>query len=193
MKKAIILLPLLLFTLPLFAQEPNRAAIIIRTGDEDVETACVSFDEESISGYDLLQRAGLPIEVEASGMGTAVCSVNNTGCPANDCFCQCTGNDCTYWSYWHQTDGEWLYADGGATIATITNGDVDGWSWGPGSITNAVPPPNLTFADICTAPTNAPPTAQQPITTQAAPYAIFLLMIGGLIAGRLLIGDKNNE
>ena len=191
--KKILLLPLLLLALPLFAQESNRAALVIRMGDGEVETACVSFTEESISGYDLLQRAGLPIEIEASGMGTAVCSINNVGCPASDCFCACTGNDCTYWSYWHQASGEWLYADGGATLATITDGDVDGWSWGPGSLTNAIRPPALTFADICAAPTDPPSPVQQPITTQAAPYAIFLLMIGGLFAGRHFLSKKQSS
>ena len=66
--KKIIIIPLLLLALPLFAQESNRAALVVRTGDGGVETACVSFTEESISGYDLLQQSGLPIEIEASGM-----------------------------------------------------------------------------------------------------------------------------
>lgn len=185
-----IILPLL-FALPVLAQESNRAAIVVRTGDGDVQTACVAFTGDSISGYDLLQQSGLPLAIEASGMGTAVCSINNTGCPAGDCFCACKGSDCTYWSYWHKADGEWLYADGGATITTIRDGDVDGWSWGPGNITNAVPPPDLTFTNICAAPTTTPSPPPTPI--KAAPYAIFLLMIGGLFVGRWAIGNKNNQ
>jgi len=188
-KSSLFIIIFLLFALPLLAQESNRAALVVRMGDGDVQTACVTFEEESISGYDLLQQSGLPLAIEASGMGTAVCSINNTGCPASDCFCSCKGSDCTYWSYWHSTDGEWLYADGGATIATITNGDVDGWSWGPGSLTDAIPPPDMTFADICAAPSDVPSAAESAnsSTIKAAPYAIFLLMIGGLFVGRWLI------
>ena len=33
------------------------------------ERQCVTFAEESISGYDLLQRSGLPLSVEAGAIG----------------------------------------------------------------------------------------------------------------------------
>ena len=139
------------------AQEPHRAALVVRMGDGAVETACVSFTEETVTGYDLLVRSGMPLNIDASGMGTAVCSINNTGCPASDCFCQCTGSDCLYWSYWHRPNGVWEYSQGGASVSVVVDGAIEGWSWGPGSVSNAVPPPDLSFADVCEVSATATP------------------------------------
>ena len=174
MKKTTLIL-LFMFSVMLLpslrAQESHRAALVVRMGDGAVETACVSFTEESITGYELLVQSGMPLAVDASGAGTAVCSINNTGCPATDCFCQCTGSDCVYWSYWHLVNGVWTYSQGGASVSQIGDGDVDGWSWGPGSVSDAVPPPDLSFADVCEAPATA-----TPVTPEGTPIVINTLM-----------------
>jgi len=34
-------------------------------------------------------------------------------------------------------------------LGDVGNGDVDGWVWGPGSVTEAPPPPDVGFDDIC--------------------------------------------
>lgn len=148
----LFLLILLFFgaTLPLNAQTENRAAIVVRLDDGRVETACVAFSEPQITGYDLLVRSGLEPVVEVQGMGALVCSIANQGCPANDCLCQCRGGgDCVYWSYWHQQGGEWQYSSGGSSVYPIRHGMVDGWSWGPGAVSKAMPPPETSFAEIC--------------------------------------------
>jgi hypothetical protein len=158
MSRAARIFPLLflllgiLFALPSSsaAQSPNRAALVVRLGDGSVETACVAFNEPQITGYDLLVRSGLNVVVEVQGMGALVCSIADEGCPANDCLCQCRGGgDCVYWSYWHQQQGEWLYSSGGSSVYPIRHGMVDGWSWGPGAVSKAVPPPEISFTEIC--------------------------------------------
>ncbi|MDQ4075073.1 MAG: hypothetical protein M3220_02365 [Chloroflexota bacterium] len=168
--KAVSWLPPLFLTLCLTllateaqAQEPNRAGLVIQYGDGRFETACVSFTEPEISGFDLLQRSGLPMTYDAQG-GVKVCSIGGEGCifPADSCFCQCEGmGPCVYWSY-HQleADGSWQYSQVGAGASTVGPGEVDGWRWDEGGPNTAPPPPNVSFESICAAsePTPPPPT-----------------------------------
>jgi hypothetical protein len=164
------LLFLLLWILPqgMGAQDVNRAALVIRTSDQDVQTACVEFSEPEISGLDVLQQSEIAFEIDVQSMGAKVCSIEQTGCPVDDCWCQCKGGgDCIYWSYWHQQNDQWTYSQGGASMYSVSDGDVEGWSWGPGSVTEAFAPPDLSFTDVCTAeqaeePTSTPsPTATE--------------------------------
>ncbi len=154
--------PLVALPPRLWAQSPNQAALVIRYGDGQVATHCVTFTEPQITGYDVLVRAGLDVTIDAGGMGAAVCAIQGTGCPATNCFCQCQGAECQYWSYWHQVDGIWQYSPGGASIYPVTHGAIEGWSWGPGSVTEAIAPPAVSFDAVCNAPaataTAAPPT-----------------------------------
>lgn len=132
------------------AQSLNRAAVVVSLDQERIESACVAFEEESISGLDLLTRSGLDLVLRVEGFGSAVCSIEDSGCAADDCFCQCKGGgDCVYWSYWHQKDSGWEYAAAGASSYRIKDGDIDGWTWGPGSPNNAIEPPTIPFEELC--------------------------------------------
>jgi hypothetical protein len=164
-----LLLCLLLLATPrgVGAQEggTNRAGLIVVHGDGRVLTRCVTFTEDRISGVALLQRSGLAVDANSGPMGSAVCTINSEGCPANDCFCQCKGTPCTYWNYFHRNgDGSWAYSGMGAATWTVGNGDVDGWVWGDGS----APPPALTFDTICGA---EPAPAVPEVPPTAAPTA----------------------
>jgi hypothetical protein len=146
----IALLTLIVSGLPLGAQDTNRAAVVVRFDDETAISQCVSFGEEKISGYELLERSGLALDVQFEGLGGIVCGIEDTGCAAGDCLCACKGGgDCVYWSYWLQSVDGWQYAQVGATSHTVENGQVEGWSWGPGSLTDAVEPPLMSFDAIC--------------------------------------------
>lgn len=131
------------------AQEPDQAGLVVSFGDGRTETFCIELDEPEISGYELLTRTELDIEVSSAGMGTALCRVEDTGCPTGSCFCKCRGADCEYWSYWHLGDDGWEYSAVGATLHRVEAGSVDGWTWGPGSVTEAVEPPAWTLEEIC--------------------------------------------
>jgi len=151
---------------PVLAQEggQNRAGLIVVHGDGRVLTRCVMFTEERISGVTLLQRSGLAVDANTGPMGSAVCTINREGCPANDCFCQCKSNPCMYWNYFHRNaDGSWAYSGMGAATWTVGNGDIDGWVWGDGS----APPPALAFDTICEAATapSEPSSAPAPTAT----------------------------
>ncbi|HID24016.1 MAG TPA: hypothetical protein EYP14_16665, partial [Planctomycetaceae bacterium] len=77
---------------------PHRAGLIVVHGDGRVVTRCVPFDEETLTGADLLARSGLSVTFAAyGGLGQAVCAIDGEGCPAEDCFCRCKGASCAYW------------------------------------------------------------------------------------------------
>lgn len=185
-----LLVPLLagLYAPP--AQDGNRVGVVVDFGEETT-TACVAFEEPEISGYEALVRSGLALEVNQQAGGTAVCRIEATGCAADDCFCACRGQDCVYWSYWHQVDGAWQYAVIGASQSRVGNGDVDGWVWGPGSVTEAPPPPDVRFDDICgaagakaaTAPagTAVVEAAGVPAAWAYGGFVVLLLLLGGLL------------
>ncbi|HSM57742.1 MAG TPA: hypothetical protein VK879_16430 [Candidatus Sulfomarinibacteraceae bacterium] len=139
--------------------DQNRAALVMRFDEGDVATYCVAFEEPEITGLELLQRSGVALEIEDIGMGVTVCRVDETGCPADNCFCECQGGECRYWSYWYQNDGQWRYAALGAHARMVGDGVVEGWSWGPGSVSEATSPPPVTFEEVCAADDEAPDEA----------------------------------
>ncbi len=147
------------------AQSGNQAGLVIVHGDGRVVTRCVTFAEPEISGYTLLQRSGLGLDVSQGAAGAAICRIDGEGCPASDCFCQCQGAPCAYWNYFYRAqDGPWTYAARGATGRTVRPGDVDGWVWGDG----ASSPPALSLAEICVP--EAP--VSQPTATSASSEVI---------------------
>ncbi len=158
-------------TLPtaVLAQEAHRAGVVIVHEDGLVETACVTFYEDNITGGELLNRAVLSVERDATGIGDLVCRIGESGCPATDCLCQCQGgDDCVYWSYWHQVDGQWQYSQAGASLYPVEDGAIDGWVWGPGASGSAPEPPAVTLDGLCLEPTVLPPTATWPPATALA-------------------------
>lgn len=157
----ILILPALIGVRSSRAQTPNQVGIMVQFGDGSIQTTCVTFDEQTITGFDALQRAGFGVDAAFDPyQGSAVCQINGEGCPADNCFCSMPN----YWTYWHLS-GEWIYSGAGSSNTTLSHGNVDGWKWGQGD-----PPPVVAFDQICTlAPTQSPPTLPSP--TNEAPTA----------------------
>ena len=139
------------------ADEPNQAALIVEFGDGRVETRCIPFNKEEITGADLLLTySGFDMVIDASsGMGITVCQLEGEGCayPSQHCFCQCMGGgECAYWNYFYREPGssEWTYSALGAVLRKVRHGSVEAWVWGDGTT-----PPSFegSFASICVAPT----------------------------------------
>lgn len=150
------------------ADSPHRAGLVIQHGDGSVETQCVTFPEESITGLDVVLRSGVDVNVDASNsQGATICRLGGEGCsyPQQNCFCQCTGSTCVYWSYWRWENGGWVYSSFGASSTTVTDGAVEGWVWGPGNVGAASPPPVRTIDEICTAATPTPTLMPSPVPT----------------------------
>ncbi|MFB0535761.1 MAG: hypothetical protein ACETWR_12360 [Anaerolineae bacterium] len=153
------------------AEDYNRAGLVIDYGGGNVATFCVSFYEDSITGMDVLERAGRQL-VGGFG-GGAVCAIDRVGCLApNDCWCECQrSSDCIYWIYWHLKDGTWKYAGVGAAAYQVHDGDVEGWIWGSGSTSGGAQPPVYTMEQLgplCqppSAPTDTPTATDTPTST----------------------------
>ena len=149
------------------AEAPNRAGLVVRFGNGSFVTRCIEFGESEISGYDALTRSGLDVVVAFdSGMGAAVCKVEDDGCPLEDCL---TCDAPNYWSYWHLSNGAWNYSPAGGSSYKVQDGDVEGWSWGTGD-----PPPVVAFDQICAPPATDTPTptdTPQPTNTPQSPTA----------------------
>ncbi len=166
----------------------HRAALVVRYADGDVQTRCVAFEEPAISGEQLLARSGLDVTLDYNaGLGGAVCSIAGQGCsyPKESCFCRCTGAGCEYWAYFLRTGEGWQYSQQGASGVMVADGDLQGWSWGPGNFTSGAEPPEVAFADVCGTPAARPAglltSDSQAISGLATPllaqYGPFLLTV----------------
>lgn len=160
---------------------PNHAGVVVQYANGKVGSQCVAFAEPQISGYELLRRSGLPLVVQPSSMGVAVCSINGTGCSnAANCFCQCQtpGAACAYWTFFEQTaQNQWRLSALGASATSVKNGGMQAWVWGSGEADKvSLMPPALGFDAVCANPpalrevrtaTPAPlPSAPAPTPTQ---------------------------
>jgi len=174
--RTVILCTFLGFSISLFtgnsgAANPSthQAGLAVQFADGNVEIRCVYFDEESISGYELLLRSEIPIVAAFSSQGAAICKIGEDGCPAENCFCQSPPD---YWSYWRLTGGEWIYSPVGASSSQVVDGDVEGWRWGSG-----LPPGEvISIETICAQPTETltpvQPTASKTATNTSTPTRI---------------------
>lgn len=116
------------------AQQVNVAGLIVDYGDGRVSYAVVPFEEDVINGLDLLHRSGLDVvTVGFGGLGDAVCQVEDTGCPVDDCrkrMCQTSDPESPFWQFSKLGgDGEWLFVATGASGAKVNDGDIYAWSW----------------------------------------------------------------
>jgi hypothetical protein len=93
----------------------------------------VSFEGETITGLAALQATGLDV-VTGFG-GGAVCRIDATGCPSDNCFC----NPSAFWTYWLRTTEGWGDPGVGAAQHQLHDGQTSGWHWGDFSS-----PPSLT-------------------------------------------------
>ncbi|HXF64028.1 MAG TPA: prenyltransferase/squalene oxidase repeat-containing protein [Caldilineaceae bacterium] len=104
----------------------QTAALVIQLDPARLLVREVAFTEP-ISGLVALQRSGLEIETADFAWGTAVCRIEDTGCPAEDCFC---GGD-TFWNYATWDGASWQsYPVGPAASVISRTGAVEGWRWG---------------------------------------------------------------
>lgn len=154
------------------ANADGEVGIVIQIGDE-VETYCVAYEGESITGEQALVRAGFSIE-QLGGGTRAVCAIGDVGCfdasSFGTCFCECQGRDCTYWGFFTREYGAgWVYSTLGFNLLQATDGDVHGWKWGAGGPSSAPAPVDVRFEQICghtpQSLNPATPTPTQPAAT----------------------------
>jgi hypothetical protein len=71
------------------------------------------------------------------GWGTAVCSIEGVGCPADDCFC--AGDQFWGYAFWDGTGWE-SYPVGASQSVISATGQVEGWRWGTGEEPTLIAP-----------------------------------------------------
>jgi hypothetical protein len=131
------------------SSDVHEAAVVVDLGNGDVRSACVRFRQESITGLDLLRAAHMdPVVQTYSGQGGAVCKLCGVGCSAGSGCLTCQAP--RYWQYWRSdgSSGTYTYSQTGAGNASVTDGDVNGWSWSA----DEHAPPFLTVAEACDGP-----------------------------------------
>ena len=100
--------------------EENYSAIVIDPEDSEVQNACVSFDEESITGLDLLEKSGIDYQTDQDGFLTSIMDISNPEGETN------------YWSYWYWDGREWQFQNTGASNTRVLPGSIELWhftSW----------------------------------------------------------------
>lgn len=156
----------------------GEAGLVIQHGDGSVDTYCVGFSGDSVTGDQLLAKAGIPI-VQFSGL---VCAVGTKeGCfqPHDfaSCACQSDPPASTYWAFFTaRHDQPWVYSSVGFLAARARDGEMQAWRWGKGGANSAPPPPQLTFEQVCT--DRAPKTTTVAPTTAAAVVTVLPIQPG---------------
>lgn len=159
---------------------PQQAGVVVRMEDGTLRYAAVEFEEASIDGIELLSRSGLDVTVAPfGGLGGAVCSIEGTGCPSDDCFCESYSNPPYFWHYYVYEGGEWTEYPAGPSSRSISHGAIDGWSWTadePGL-------PETSLEDIAASSTATDDTdndsSNQPAYLAFAGMLVLVLVIGG--------------
>lgn len=138
----------------------SQAVVIIDTGG-NTYTRVISFSG-SITGLQALSLAGAsPVTSVYGGEGYAVCRLFGVGNDPDSCLG--TPSDPRYWAYFRAPAGAsgWHYSGTGASGTTVSDGDVEGWSFAGGApgfqsfcrVVGCGPPP---AADPAPAPGPAP-------------------------------------
>jgi hypothetical protein len=107
-------------------QQAARAYLAVEPAEISLILMPVNFTG-SISGLDALLQSGLEVITQETSFGTAVCSIEEVGCPADNCFCSATN----FWNYlnWDWAQNQWVASAVGASATTLSNHAVDGWRW----------------------------------------------------------------
>jgi hypothetical protein len=131
---------------------------------------------------DALAAAVGSSNVAYAGSGL-LCAIDNY--PANgvqNCGQSVGNGDFDYWSYWHGSSGQWVYANNGPAEQPVSSpaDDVEGWKFQSDEpASSSDPPPSVvpSYAQICNASTEVPPPqgssapAAATTTTISAPAA----------------------
>ena len=96
---------------PAAPRETYYAGLVIDPGDGENTTVCVTFEEDSISGFDLLEASGVEYDT-ADGFLNSILGMTN---PEGETL---------YWSYWYFDGREWNFYSTGAGESQINPGQL---------------------------------------------------------------------
>jgi len=128
----------------------DRVAVVISWPDGAVYTKCLNV-ERLTNAYDLLGKTGLNITWSSPGpWGHGLCSIEATGCPAKNCFCDPEKSWRFYEKRWTASvwDMSMKSFDGGNSCDEhycAQDGDVIGLVYGP----DGTEPAAYVYPDVC--------------------------------------------
>lgn len=132
----------------------GRAGVVVRHSNGTQTGQCVTFDEDYISGHELLRRAGLSPVLDRN----FIVGIDGESGKAFDS----AGASSFYWSYWQlDSSGKWTYSRAGATYSKIHDGAIDGWQLGDSTLKLSA----ANFDAVC------PTVTQADTTTDSQPPA----------------------
>lgn len=157
-----------------FAQsgDTKQVGLIVTLADGKTHTEVVSVPSKATS-LDALRAAKLSIVTSESAQGTSLCKINDTGCPADDCFCDAQH----FWAYYHLSGNAWVAAAEGAGTYVPVDRSVEGFAWSDfdAQFNPNVKPPVSTFEQIASA--QAGPTRTLP----GVPLLLLVVLIAAVI------------
>lgn len=154
-----------------FAQSgaTKQVGLVVTFADGSTQTDVVTVPI-SATAVDALNASKLTVITSEGAFGTSLCKINDTGCPADNCFCDPT----KFWAYYHLTGSAWASAMEGVGTYIPANGAVEGFAWSgfDANFNATVQPPVYTFAQLVSMQ-NPPVPVPEPAT---------LLLLGGGVA-----------
>jgi hypothetical protein len=114
----------------------SRAAVIVDHSDGTRKIHVVEFPGETITGMQLLHRSRFDIVFYETSFGTAICSFDGEGQPADNCFGDPLGR---YWAF-HTlgAEDEWVGSWVSAAHTIVRDGDIHNYIYTSEIVT---PPP----------------------------------------------------
>lgn len=131
------------------AEDTKQVGLVIAFPDGSTHTEVVTVPAAATT-FDVLKAAKINLASQTTSFGTAICGINNVGCPETDCFCDAK----QFWAYYHLIDNAWAAAAEGAASYVPANGSVEGFAWSgsDASFNPTTQPPVFTFDQIVAAP-----------------------------------------
>ena len=107
----------------------SRVGLVIDHGDSRRRVIVVEFPGETLSGWQVLERSGVAITTTSTAFGTALCSLDDEGQSAADCFGDVLGR---FWAFnLLQADDSWSFSPVGLDDAIFRESDVAGFFFAP--------------------------------------------------------------
>jgi len=98
----VALLALLLTGTVLAQSGSKQVGLVVQFPDGAVHTEVVTVAEDATVA-DVLKNASVSVTISETSWGPALCAIESTGCPADNCFC----NPDMFWAFYLQEGDQW--------------------------------------------------------------------------------------